>query len=116
MRHISFALTTEQVRRGEKTVTRRTGWETLAPGTLLLAVEKGQGLKRGEKVKPIRVIRVKAVRRERLDALTAGYHYGRQEMIKEGFPGRDPQDFVESFADGEEYAMLITRIEFEYVP
>ena len=46
MRNISFSMTTEQVRRREKTVTRRLGWSDLKPGTILQAVEKAQGLDR----------------------------------------------------------------------
>ena len=58
MRNISFSMTTEAVRRREKTVTRRLGWWNLKPGTVLQAVEKAQGLKKGEHVKPICLIRV----------------------------------------------------------
>ena len=46
-------MTTEAVRRREKTVTLRLGWWKLQPGTILQAVEKAQGLKKGEHVKPI---------------------------------------------------------------
>lgn len=38
-RHMSFSMTTEAVRRREKTVTRRLGWSDLKPGTLLWPVE-----------------------------------------------------------------------------
>ena len=64
MRNMSFSMTTEAVRRREKTVTRRLGWWNLQPGTILQAVEKAQGLKKGEHVKPICLIRVVSVTRE----------------------------------------------------
>lgn len=50
MRNISFAMTTEQFRRGEKDVTRRFGWWFLKPGDQLRVVEKTIGLKKGEKM------------------------------------------------------------------
>lgn len=51
MRNISFALTTEQIRNQTKTVTRRVGWANLKPGTLLQPIEKGQGLKKGDRAR-----------------------------------------------------------------
>jgi hypothetical protein len=117
MRNISFAMTQAQIRAGTKTVTRRLGWERLQPGTILCAVEKGQGLKKGEKVKPIREIRVLNVRREPLMHMyTLGY--GKDECSKEGYPGRDPLDFVVWFCKEHRPCQpdwLITRIEFAYV-
>ena len=44
-RNMSFALTTEQVRRREKTVTRRRGWWFLKPGDIVTAVKKARGLR-----------------------------------------------------------------------
>jgi hypothetical protein len=52
-RNMSFSMTTEAVRNRSKTVTRRLGWWGLQPGTILQAVEKAQGLRKGEHVKPI---------------------------------------------------------------
>ena len=69
---MSFCLTTPQVRAGTKTVTRRIGWWNLKPGELLMAIEKGQGLKKGEHVTRIRPIRVVTVRRERLHMIALG--------------------------------------------
>jgi hypothetical protein len=70
MQNISFTLTTAQVRARSKTVTRRIGWENLKAGTLLCAVEKGQGLKKGERAKKLGVIRVTNVRREELQLMS----------------------------------------------
>lgn len=122
MRHISFALTTAQVRSQQKTVTRRLAWRTLQPGTLLQPVVKGMGLKKGATVEKIGgPIRVVNVRRESLALLVDDYrsrfNYGRGEVDREGFRGRSVEDFVDMFCathhcdrDNE-----VTRIEFEYV-
>lgn len=110
-RLISFAMTTEQVRLRTKTVTRRLGWLDLKPGTILQAVEKAQGLKKGEKVKRLCLIRVKSVRRERLCKIT------RADVTREGFPGMLKHKFVEFFCEGHgcEPGDTVTRIEFEYI-
>lgn len=122
MRLMSFMLTTEQVRRREKTVTRRMGWKDLKPGTLLCAVEKGMGLRKGQTVVRLGVIRVVDVRREPLDRmLQEAASYGVDEVRKEGFahhPEKSfPAAFVKFFCDthGCESADDVTRIEFEYV-
>lgn len=47
-RNISFAMTTGQVRRREKTVTRRMGFQYLELGEILNACVKCQGLKPGD--------------------------------------------------------------------
>lgn len=108
---MSFALTTPQVLARTKTVTRRLGWASLTPGTLLQAVEKGQGLKKGERVRKLCVIRVTDVRREQLYLITAG------DVVREGFPGMTPFEFVVFFnqANGTRPLDVVTRIEFEYV-
>lgn len=114
-RHMSFSMTTEAVRRGEKTVTRRLGWWDLKPGTVLWAVEKSQGLKKGEKVKKLALIRVVDVSRERLHWVVA--HWGSGEMVREGFPDLSPYEFVEKFmlANRCGPGTPVNRIEFEYV-
>ena len=114
MRNMSFSLTTEQVRRREKTVTRRLGWEDLQPETILLAVEKAQGLKKGEHVKPICVIRVVSVTPERLDDIIDKYDY--KETAREGFPQLTSYGFVDMFcrANHCQPGTLVHRIEFEY--
>jgi len=110
MRNMSFSLTTEQVRKGEKTVTRRFGWWFLQPGDVLMAVEKAMGLKKGEKVVEIRPILIVSTRREPLGAIT------KEECIKEGFPHLTPAEFCQMLVgktgktDG-----VVNRVEFEYV-
>jgi hypothetical protein len=111
MRNISFALTTRQVRAREKTVTRRLGWAALQPGTLLMACEKCQGLKSGEKLVRLGAIRVTNVRRERLWLIDEA------DIAREGFPGMKPSAFVGMFCEHMRCgaADLVTRIEFEYL-
>jgi hypothetical protein len=134
MRNMSFALTTQQVRDRIKTVTRRTGWEFLKPGEMLRAVEKCQGLKKGEKVTPIATIRVVSVRHEPLNLLRRDRSYGREEMRREGFSDLHfltPEQFVDMFCASHrvkemrpDFSLVtrpctehdtVTRIEFEYV-
>ena len=112
MRHISFALTTDQVRARTKTVTRRIGWVRLKAGTLLQPVVKSQGLKKGERVETIGgPIRVVSVRREQLMAMPQA------DCPKEGFPDDVVVDFLAMFCEHNKVSVndTVTRIEFEYV-
>lgn len=120
---MSFALTTPQMLARTKTVTRRLGWSTLKPGTLLQAVEKSQGLGKGGKVRKLGVIRVVSVRQEKLlricdQTSTNARLYGRKECIFEGFPHLSPEEFLQMFCKhmGSAPGDVVTRIEFEHVP
>jgi hypothetical protein len=135
MRNMSFMLTTEQIRNRTKTVTRRVGWTFLKPGDLIRAVERCQGLKKGEKMQPLGVLRVTSVSRERLDRLESESFYGQQECVAEGFPRLSPMEFVAMFCAThtvpdnrawglpkrrrQPFPMMpcdeVTRIEFSYV-
>lgn len=70
-RNMSFAMTTGQFKARTKTVTRRFGWWFLKPGDVVRGVEKAMGLKKGEKVKALSLIRIVAARPEPLNAITA---------------------------------------------
>jgi hypothetical protein len=115
MKNMSFSMTTEAVRRREKTVTRRLGWWNLQPGTILQAVEKAQGLKKGEHVKPICLIRVVSVMAEPLWHV---HLHGPDETHREGFGSLLPVDFLTMFLranpaiDDQDF---VNRIEFEYL-
>lgn len=116
MRHMSFALTTEQVRRQEKTVTRRLGWRFATVGMVVQPIVKGQGLKKGERVEtvggPIRFVRVDRVPLNG-PTLTFG------DVSREGFHGMGPSEFIEMFCKHNRPCQplwLVTRIEFEYLP
>ena len=104
-------MTTPQVRVGTKDVTRRLGWWFLKPGDIVNAVEKCRGLKKGEKVKLIRQIFIISTRRESLN------HIDALELIREGFPGMTPFDFISMFRKANHCGLFenVTRIEFGYV-
>lgn len=80
------------------------------------AVEKAQGLKKGEHPVKLCVIRIKGKRPERLSRMIDDMDYGREECIREGFPNLTPQEFVAMFrkANNCEAWQPINRIEFEY--
>lgn len=121
-RNMSFFLTSKQMRRRQKTVTRRLGWAQLKAGDVLQACVKCQGLKRGERPEKICLVRVVSNTAERLDALLP---YGlrrtlvdaQREVVREGFPAMTPAEFVEMFCRhmGCPTSQLVQRIEFEYV-
>ena len=112
MRMMSFMLTTQQFRDRTKTVTRRLNWKNLKPGTLLLGVEKAMGLKKGEAVKPLGVIVVRAVLRVMLGDIKP------DDVVREGFPWMSTTEFIDMFCEhmgGDRY-QFVTRIEFLFVP
>lgn len=109
---MSFALTRDQVRRRQKTVTRRNGWRDARAGQVVQPIVKGQGLRKGERVETIGgPIRIVTVRRERLNAITAA------DVAREGFDGMTPAEFVAFYlaANGGARNQIVTRIEFEYL-
>ena len=108
--NISFALTTEQVRRRIKLETRRLNWENLVPGQPLNGMVKCQGLKKNEHPEFITAIRTVHVRRERLDKITP------DAVVREGFPNLSPAEFVGMFCkhNGCQPSTKVTVIAFEY--
>ena len=110
MRNMSFSETKAQMYARTKTVTRRLGWRFLKPGDIVQAVEKSQGLKKGEKITPICRIRVVAVRREKLQHITMA------DVIREGFSMLTKGEFVSMFCNLNRCLpdTVINRIEFEY--
>jgi len=110
-RNMSFAMTTSQVYRREKDVTRRFGWWFLKPGDVVNAVEKAMGLKPGEKIVRICQIRVIDARPEPLNAIT------KEDCKREGFPEFEPSDFVGMLTSHYkcEPTKTVNRIEFEYL-
>ena len=111
MRNISFMLTEKQVMNGMKFITRRLGWKFLKVGDLLQGCRKCQGLRGGEKIKKLRVIRVLDVRFEKLNKIDQA------DCIAEGFPEMSPDEFVEMFTREMKCTAdrVITRIKYEYV-
>lgn len=113
---MSFKLTTAQVLDRSKTVTRRTGWADLKPGTRLWAVKQAMGLQKGQTVERLAVIEVMDVRREPLGAII---DQGQAEVDREGFPNLNPQGFVDMLVAHYGGAVtgetIVTRIRFDYV-
>ena len=119
-RNMSFSMTTEAVRAQRKYVTRRLGWKFLEPGDVLWAVEKAQGLKKGEHVKRICKIRVVHVCRELVGDIGNPLVYtdgGWSEVKREGFSAMSGTAFVEMFCKANKCSPSaeVARIEFEYV-
>lgn len=111
MRNMSFALTTDQILARTKTVTRRLGWLCLRNGDSVQAVKKCMGLKPGEKLERLCVIRVVGVTRVPLCAITP------EDCAREGFPSMTPTEFVEFFCKTHKGCTpdtIVTRIEFDY--
>ncbi len=118
MRNMSFALTTEQVLAGTKTVTPRLGWLHLRPGDQLRPVRKCMGLRPGEKIVPLRApLRTVGTGREPLRRMIDDPDYGRDECRREGFPLLSPAEFIAMFCathKGCTPDTVVTRIEFTY--
>ncbi len=111
MRNMSFMLTTEQTKNRSKTVTRRLGWKFLKPGDQVMAVEKSQGLKKGEKIKRICVLVIISNTPEMLCKITPA------EVTMEGFPGKSPEWFIDMFCRSHKNCTpetYVNRIEFKY--
>jgi len=110
-RNMSFAMTTEQFRNRTKTVTRRFGWSFLKPGDVVRGVEKAMGLKKGEKIKELWLIKIVSVRREPLSAIT------QDDVVLEGFPDWTADQFIQMLVDHYKVdpKTPVNRIEFEYL-
>lgn len=112
-------MTTPQFIDGSKDVTRRFAWWNAKAGDVYMAVEKAMGLKKGEKIKQLGLIRVVSARREKLSAMTNDLDYGFDELRREGFPfGIEfPSVFVERLAtsSGKTPDDECMRIEFERI-
>ncbi|MCK5607568.1 hypothetical protein KAR91_37135 [Candidatus Pacearchaeota archaeon] len=110
MRNMSFALTTDQYIARTKTVTRRDAWRFLKPGDRFMGVKKAMGLKKGEQIVKFEAAIVLSVREEPLSAIT------QEDVIKEGFPGWSPQQFIDFLCKESRCTPKKTfnRIEFEY--
>ena len=109
-RNISFFYTPDQILDESKDVTRRKRWLFLKGGELLQGVRKGMGLKKGEKVERLRLIRVISARREMLCEITD------EEVVREGFPDKDAPWFIRMWIqnNGGDERQRLTRIEFKY--
>ena len=114
MRNMSFAKTVKQIQDGTKTVTRRLGWTFLKPGDYVRPVYKTMGLKKGEKVIPIREpLYIVNVRREPLDYVRGIFW---DETKLEGFPEMTANEFIDMFCkmNNCKPGTIVTRIKFIY--
>lgn len=111
MRNMSFFLTTPQFEDGSKDVTRRFGWWNLKPNERLRAIERGMGLKKGERMRVLGIIDIVSVRLEPLNEIT------QDECRREGFPHFSPQDFIDFLVahHGVKPDAVLNRIEFKRV-
>ncbi len=110
-RNMSFALTTDAVLARQKTVTRRRGWQHLRKGELFWAVKKAMGLRPGEKIQRLALLRCVSNEPVCLAAID------QEEVRREGFADASPGDFVAMFCQHMRCASSddVQRIEFEYV-
>jgi len=117
MRNISFFLTQRQFKARTKSVTRRLGWKNAKPGDILMGVVKGQGIPKGGSVEKLGPIIVEDTRLEPLFQMAMVPEYGKSECIKEGFPDKTPEEFIEMFCahNGSRPHETITRIQFAYL-
>ena len=93
MRNMSFIMTTEAYRSGQKRVTRRLGWWNLKPGDRFMGVVKGMGLKKGEHIIRMHPAEVVSVRVEPLEAITI------RDLPLEGFPDMTTEEFIQRFME-----------------
>ena len=89
-RRMSCAITVDAVRTRTKTETRRhvDSWRTLTAGDRLTLIEKGMGLKKGDRQVKLADVVVTNVRVEPLSAMTE------EACTAEGFPGWTVERFA----------------------
>lgn len=112
MRRMSFAMTTEAVRARRKFITRRQGWEFLKPLDRFVGIERGQGLKKGEK----QVVIAPELECMANDPVRIG-DMPDAECVLEGFPDLTAAEFVAMYckANGVTPDDVCRRIVFRYV-
>lgn len=110
-RNMSFMLTSDQIRKRTKTVTRRLGWWFLKPGDILNACEKCMGLKKGEKVNKLCQIEIISCKNISLSPMSYA------ECSREGFPDMHPSEFIQMFRKEMKCGLnsRVNRIEFRYI-
>jgi hypothetical protein len=102
---MSYSKTIEPFRDGTKDTARRLGWLNLKPGDHYTAIEKGQGLKKGEHVVPLGQCICISNEPEPVDEIIRRpirfdpIHnpLKRREVEREGFPHLSEEEFVEMF-------------------
>jgi hypothetical protein len=110
-RNMSFSLTTAQMYAGTKHVTRRLGWNFLKPGDIVCAIEKGQGLKKGEHVVKIGPIEILSIVPERIYMITP------DDVVLEGFKDMSTEQFIDMFVKANKCSPydFVKRIQFKHL-
>lgn len=110
MRNMAFSLTEQQARDRLKDITRRQAWWKLKVGTLVQQIVKGMGLKKGEKVERIHVIKILDVRAEPVEAIT------KSDVRREGFPDWSRRTFIDFYCHAHRIKPtdICNRIVFQY--
>lgn len=86
---MSFSLTKRQIANQEKTVTRRQGWTNLKVGDIIQPIEKGMGLKKGQKQQLIGCpIIITAITSEPIEQI------GIEDVVLEGFQDMSVEQFI----------------------
>ncbi len=89
MRRMSFSLTKEEVLLQRKTVTRRQGWAHFKEGQVIQPIEKGMGLKKGEKQKLLGCpIRITSIHVEPIEEINS------DDVVLEGFQDFSIEQFI----------------------
>jgi hypothetical protein len=106
---MSFNLTKKQMYARIKDVTRRLGWDFLKAGDIVMACEKCQGLKKGEKIVRIYPIKIISVTNQPL------YYITKEEVKREGFPYMTADEFISMFTKEMKchWTQKVNRIEFK---
>lgn len=110
-RNMSFAMTIDQFKARTKDVTRRLGWWQLRPDTVIWGVEKAMGLRKGETIQRLGLIKIISTRSEPINRIA------QEDVIREGFPDWTPQQFIEMFCEHHQVTpeQPCNRIEFEHI-
>jgi hypothetical protein len=92
MRRMSFSLTKEAIITQRKTVTRRQGWSNLKVGDIIQPIEKGMGLKKGEKQKLLGCpIVITSIELEPIEAIEI------YDVVLEGFHDFTTEEFINMY-------------------
>lgn len=110
-RRMSVSMTLDAVRDQTKTVTRRhvDTWKTLASGDRLTLIEKGMGLRKGDKQVVVAEVEIVDVRVEPIRLIDTVVGYGRQEIELEGFDSDEwaPIEWATWWAGAHGYSIRI---------
>lgn len=119
-KRMACSLTIDAVRDRTKTVTRRHAntWANLKPGDRLTLIEKGMGLKKGEKQVVLAEVEILNNTIEPLYEITY------EDVLREGFTGMDEFGFIDMWLDShhitfkdqsEAMSYLVRRIAWRYL-